>query len=103
MRECDVCEPAAPTQRPDDGELALLCKALAHPVRVKLLRHLTETGTCYFGNLSEITGLAPSTTSQHVSVLKDAGLIRGSAEVQRTCYCVDTARLEQLKKMVQSL
>lgn len=103
MIECAACEPAAPGEILVEDELALLCKALAHPARVKLLRHLTSIGTCYFGDLSEIVGLAPSTTSQHLSVLKDAGLIRGSAEVQRTCYCVDTARVEQLKRMIQSL
>jgi len=50
-----------------------------------------------------VVGLAPSTTSQHVKVLKEAGLILGSAEEQRTCYCINPARLAELKQLVQSL
>lgn len=87
----------------DTGELAVLLKALAHPARVQLLQHLARHGTCYFGNLSEVVGLAPSTTSQHVKILKDAGLVLGAAEEQRTCYCVNKDRLAVLKRLVKAL
>ena len=87
----------------DAEELAVLLKALAHPVRIHLLQHLSRQGTCYFGDLSEVTELAPSTTSQHVKVLKDAGLVLGSAEEQRTCYCVNPDRLAVLKRLVEAL
>lgn len=85
------------------AELAMLLKALAHPARIQLLRHLSSYGQCYFGSLADVVGLAPSTTSQHVKVLKEAGLILGSAEEQRTCYCINPARLAELKQLVQSL
>jgi DNA-binding transcriptional ArsR family regulator len=87
----------------DAEELAVLFKALAHPARVQLLRHLANHGTCYFGNLSDVVGLAPSTTSQHVKVLREAGLVLGSAEEQRTCYCVNPDRLAVLKRLVEAL
>lgn len=87
----------------DAEELAALFKALAHPARVQLLRHLAGHGSCYFGDLSEVTGLAQSTTSQHVKILKEAGLVLGSAEDQRTCYCVNTERLAVLKRLVGGL
>lgn len=98
------CASAPPVDEElDADELAALLKALAHPARIRLLRHLARHGTCYFGNLSEVTGLAPSTTSQHVKVLKDAGLVLGSAEEQRTCYCVDPGRVALLKRLVKAL
>ncbi len=97
------CAPAPLDDSLDIAELAVLAKALAHPARVQLLRHLALTGSCYFGNLSDISGLAPSTTSQHVKVLKEAGLILGSAEEQRTCYCVNPDRLALLKRLVEAL
>jgi DNA-binding transcriptional ArsR family regulator len=98
-----VCAPD-PTDDPlDAAELAVLFKALAHPARVQLLQHLARHGSCYFGNLSDIVELAPSTTSQHVKILKDAGLVLGSAEEQRTCYCVNTDRLAVLKRLVEAL
>jgi len=103
-----ACSPTAPAAQDaasalNDAELASLFKALAHPARVQLLRHLTRHGSCYFGSLSELTGLAASTTSQHVKVLKEAGLILGSADEQRTCYCVNPDRLALLKGLVETL
>ncbi len=87
----------------DAEELAALLKALAHPARIRLLQHLAHQGSCYFGNLSDVTGLAASTTSQHVKVLRDAGLVLGAAEEQRTCYCVNPVRLDLLKRLVGAL
>lgn len=103
MTERAACKAPPPAEAIDADELALLCKALAHPARVKLLRHLAGIGTCYFGSLSDLLELAPSTVSQHVSILREAGLIRGSAEVQRMCYCVEPERLAQLKRLIQLL
>lgn len=87
----------------DAKELALLCKALAHPARVQLLNYLSAYGACYFGSLTDVLPLASSTISQHVSVLKQAGLIIGSADEQRVCYCINKDRLSQFKQLVGSL
>lgn len=84
-------------------EMAQLCKALGHPARVRIVTYLIAHGTCYFGNLSSIIPLSPSTISQHLSILKDSGLILGSADDQRTCYCVDKDRLALFKRLVASL
>ena len=80
-----------------------MCKALAHPARIQLLRHLIDFGECYFGSLADVLPLAPSTISKHVSILKDAGLIEGSSDVQRVCYCVNPKRLQQLKLVIADL
>jgi ArsR family transcriptional regulator len=100
------CGPNAPNPRAsaiDAEDLARMCKALAHPARVQLLRHLVDYGDCYFGSLADVLPLAASTISQHVSILKDAGLIEGSADVQRVCYCVNKERLQQLKAAIGAL
>lgn len=87
----------------DAEDLARLCKALGHPARVKLLKHLADFGECYFGSLADVLPLAASTISQHVTILKEAGLICGSADEQRVCYCINRGRLEQLKRAIGSL
>ncbi|MGG7606267.1 ArsR/SmtB family transcription factor [Massilia sp. BKSP1R2A-1] len=98
------CGPSAtPPADIDIDDLAALCKAIGHPARLQLLRHLIRHGDCYFGSLADVLPLAPSTISKHVSILKDAGLIEGSSDVQRVCYCVRPARLAQLKAMVGAL
>ncbi|MCA1247025.1 helix-turn-helix transcriptional regulator [Massilia sp. MS-15] len=98
------CCPSSPSDSPaaeiDIDDLARLCKALSHPARVQLLRHLINHGECYFGSLADVLPLAPSTISQHVTILKEAGLIEGSSDVQRVCYCVNRERLQALKRMI---
>lgn len=87
----------------DEEALALMCKAIAHPARIKLLNYLSDYGTCYFGKLTDILPLAASTVSQHVTILKEAGLIEGSSDSQRVCYCVNPERLKQLKELIAQL
>lgn len=100
------CGPNVSTKRAsaiDVDDLARMCKALAHPARVQLLQHLVGYGDCYFGSLTDVLPLAPSTISQHVSILKEAGLIEGSSDARRVCYCVNKERLRQLKAAIGDL
>lgn len=53
--------------------------------------------------LADILPLAPSTISQHVTILKEAGLICASSDEQRVCYCVNPERLQQLKALIGGL
>lgn len=103
MSSC--CDVAPKDGLPDlnTDEIAMLCKALAHPARVQLLRYLAAYGACYFGSLADVLPLAPSTISQHVSILKQAGLILGSSDEQRVCYCVNPEKLAQLKQLINAL
>jgi ArsR family transcriptional regulator len=87
----------------DDHSLAALCKALGHPARVAILRHLLQVDRCVCGEIVNILPLAQSTVSQHLKQLKDAGLIRGEIEGPRICYCADRERLAELKKLVREM
>lgn len=103
-----ACGPArarktAPLNRADAEDLASMLKALGHPARVKLVKHLADHGTCFFGALSEVLPLAASTISQHVTILKEAGLIEGSSDERRVCYCVKPGRLQRLKELLGRL
>ena len=87
----------------EDHELALTCKALAHPVRIRILRLLRQADRCICGEIVEMLPLAQSTVSQHLKILKGAGLIVGAIEGPRTCYCLDKKKLVQLKKRIAGL
>lgn len=106
-----ICCPPANTQadlRPIEGdeadeELAALSKALGHPVRVKILRILLRRDACICGDIVEELPLAQSTVSQHLKVLKDAGLIRGDVDGTRVCYCIEPRALRRFRALVGSL
>jgi ArsR family transcriptional regulator len=92
--------PLAKTVDFEDTEvqLAAYAKALAHPARIAILRELARRGTCICGEIVEVLPLAQSTVSQHLKALKEAGLIQGEIEGQRSCYCLNTQALRVLQQ-----
>lgn len=88
---------------PTDEALAAWAKALAHPARVQILRTLAERGTCVCGQIVDVLPLAQSTVSQHLKVLKEAGLVRGEIDGPRSCYCIDHEALAAARAGVDSL
>jgi ArsR family transcriptional regulator len=96
---------AEPDLRPAEGreadeELASLAKAIGHPARVRILRILARQKACICGDIVEELPLAQSTVSQHLKVLKQAGLIRGEVDGPRVCYCIEPRALRRLKVLV---
>ncbi len=84
--------------------LARLCKALGHPARVQIVRYLKSLrGACTCGEIVDQLPLAQSTVSQHLRVLKDAGLIQGEVDPPRVCYCLDERVLDDFKRSVATL
>jgi ArsR family transcriptional regulator len=83
--------------------LAGLCKALGHPARLAILRYLAGRSTCTCGDIVDQLPLAQSTVSQHLKVLKEAGLVVGEVEPPRVCYCLNRRALEELKRAVAAL
>jgi ArsR family transcriptional regulator len=86
-----------------DEALATLAKAIAHPVRVQIVRTLARMDGCVCGDLVDQISLAQSTVSQHLKVLKDAGLVRGTIDGPRVCYCIDPEGLRRLRVLVAEI
>jgi ArsR family transcriptional regulator len=72
-------------------------KALAHPARLRILEVLAARRSCVCGEIVEVMPLAQATVSQHLKVLKEAGLIRGTIDGRNSCYCLDAAVLAALR------
>ena len=83
--------------------LALLCKALGHPARISIIEQLKQIDGCVCGQLVEALPLAQSTVSQHLKILKAAGLVKGEIEGPRTCYCLNPAGMDELRTMIEAL
>lgn len=86
-----------------DEELASLAKAIAHPARIQILRLLANRKSCICGDIVSELPLAQSTVSEHLRVLKSAGLVMGEVDGPRVCYCINPARLQRLKQLVRDL
>lgn len=111
-RTNDACCPPSKQDGPDirpiegvqaDEELAVFAKALGHTARIQILRLLVRRTSCVCGELVDELPFAQSTVSQHLKVLKDAGLIRGEIDGPRVCYCIEPRALRRLKALVGGL
>ena len=69
-------------------QLARFSKALGHPTRIAILKHLQNQSCCFTGDLVEVFPLAQSTISQHLKELKNAGLIQGELNPPKIKYCI---------------
>ena len=86
----------------EDEVLADRLKALAHPARLRIVEILAARGTCICGQIVEVMPLAQATVSQHLKVLKDAGLLRGTIDGPRSCYCLDAGALADLRRALDT-
>jgi ArsR family transcriptional regulator len=103
---CDDCSRRKPVRvkaSATDDELAALAWAVAHPARVRILRILIATDGCVCGELVEMLPLAQSTVSQHLKILKEAGLVQGEVDGPKVCYCVHPDGLARLKQLVAAM
>jgi ArsR family transcriptional regulator, arsenate/arsenite/antimonite-responsive transcriptional repressor len=103
---CPPSEPQAPMDFKSlegseaDEDLAKLAKALGHPVRVRILRMLSLKEARVCSEIVDEIPLAQSTVSEHLRILKDAGLVRSSQDGPRIGYCISYERLRKLKALV---
>ena len=89
-----------PHLTPDEARLIKMFKALGNPVRFRIMHLLAERQECITNTIVAFTDLAQSTVSQHLKVLREAGLIWGEIEGPATCYCLDEAGIRWLKEQV---
>ena len=105
-QKCEPCSAEAATtavSTEGDEGLAQLAWAVAHPARVRLLRLLIAKSACVCGELVELMPLAQSTVSQHLKILKEAGLVKGEVDGPKVCYCVNRDGRARLKELVAGL
>jgi ArsR family transcriptional regulator len=84
-------------------QLAKLAWALAHPARLLILAILRKQSACLCSDLVERMPLSQSTVSEHLKVLKEAGLVQVETESGRSCYTICEQGLQRLKSFVADL
>lgn len=85
----------------DSKQLARFAKALGHPTRIAILKHLESQSCCFTGDLVDIFPLAQSTISQHLKALKNAGLIQGEVNPPKIKYCINKETWKTAKALFQ--
>jgi DNA-binding transcriptional ArsR family regulator len=82
-------------------KLSEILKALAHPARLKMIAGLLKD-ECNVTQIQKELKMPQPTISQHLRILKNAGIIKGRREGTKTCYRIIDARARKIIKIVKS-
>lgn len=86
-----------------DAAVAAIAKALGHPARIRIIRLLLERPACFGCDIVAEVGLAQSTVSEHLRILRSAGIISGDVAHPRICYAIDPGRLMPLALLLNAI
>lgn len=78
-------------------------RALANPARFRIVALLAEQKDASAGQLAVAVSLAQSTLSEHLAVLREAGLVQSSGEGTARFYCLDPSALDFLAAFLAGL
>lgn len=91
------------TEVEESQALASRLRALAHPARLRILHALASHDTCQCGEIVRGLPLAQSTVSEHLRILREAGLVRIGSNGPRACYCVDRTEVRKFMEQLNLL
>lgn len=86
-----------------DAELAAFAKAIGHPTRMRILRMLARKEARMCSHIVDELPLAQSTVSEHLRILRAAGLVKANESGVRVSYCIVPSALQRLKALIQDL
>ena len=75
---------------------ASMLKAIAHPMRIAILKHLEGSKRLTVTEIHELLGIEQSTTSHHLGILKDKGVLCSKREGKNTFYYLKYEILSQI-------
>jgi ArsR family transcriptional regulator len=81
------------------NDIAQIAKVFSHPARVSILQYISIQESCICNDIVEEIGLSQSTISQHLKVINNAGLLKGTFEGKSVCYCINIERFEMFQKI----
>ena len=86
-----------------EQQLAQFAKAMGHPARIAILKFLASQNCCFFGGIHEVLPISKATVSQHLTILKNSGLIQGEIFPPKVKYCINRENWELAKELFNEL
>jgi len=83
-------------------ESAAILRALAHPLRLKIMSFIDKHRTTHVNKIYNTLKLEQSITSQHLRILRDAGLVKTKRDGKFIHYSINYDRVKKVNKLVGS-
>ncbi|MCK4661463.1 MAG: helix-turn-helix transcriptional regulator [Bacteroidales bacterium] len=75
---------------------ANMLKAIAHPMRIKIVSYLEDGNKLTVTEIHDLLKIEQSTTSHHLGILKDKGVLTSKREGKNTYYSLKHERLSNI-------
>jgi len=79
---------------------AEIFKAMAHPIRLQIIKYLVDTFELNVKTLTDLTNKPQSSVSQQLNVLKAANIVTYRREVLEVYYCINEEYREYIKQLI---
>jgi ArsR family transcriptional regulator len=96
-------QPQIRADRIDTDAAAAVARALAHPARLRIVALLLARPGCIGYEIVDEIGLAQSTVSEHLRILKASGIVTGEIDRPRVCYSLNPVALGPLAELVEMI
>jgi ArsR family transcriptional regulator, arsenate/arsenite/antimonite-responsive transcriptional repressor len=106
MISCALCAPpccSLDISGDDQDRLVAMFKALGNPIRFEILKFLVTHPGCITGDIVDYLPIAQATVSQHLKVLREAGLISGITEGPARCYCLHAENIAWFREKIMQI
>lgn len=84
------------------NQVARIAKVFAHPARVAILKYISEQDACICNDIVDEIGLSQPTISQHLTVIGNEGLLKGTFKGKKKCYCINMERFEEFQMLLNA-
>lgn len=84
-------------------KMAEALKALGHPVRLKIVQELKALDSCCCADMCDCFSQSQSTISQHLSVLKEAGIVNFAKDGNKSCFTLNHDTLKEIQSAMSAL
>ena len=84
------------------NDMAKIAKVFSHPARIAILQFISTQNSCICNDIVDEVGLAQATISQHLKVINDCGLLKGTFEGKSVCYCLNIERFQDIQAYFNS-
>lgn len=86
----------------DNAEMVEALKAVAHPLRLRILRALAQSKRSV-GEIDDVAAIGPPALSQQLAVLRNSGLVTTRREAKLVFYRLDQSRIAALATLLADL
>lgn len=85
------------------NQIASVAKSLGASRAGRIITFLLSKPGCIGGDIVDQVGLAQSTVSEHLRILKDAGIVQGAIDYPRVCYSLDPSALAPIRDLIEAI